>query len=147
MHRIPAALAGLAVVVTAGCGTAQATPDRHPTPPPPHCTPATSIITQADSGKTYCARVGDRVTIILKSTEKDLWLRPVDTSNVLEPAPNGIFSLVAGATGAFYRVAGRGRAVVTSIRPPCRAATSGAAPYPVRSCAPGNRFTVTIVAS
>jgi hypothetical protein len=63
MHRISAALACLAVVVTAGCGTAQTTTPRHPMPLP--CPRANNVITQADSGKTYCVRVGDQVTIHL----------------------------------------------------------------------------------
>jgi len=54
MHRISAALACLAVVVTAGCGTAQATTPGHPAPLP--CPRASNVITQADSGKTYCVR-------------------------------------------------------------------------------------------
>ena len=61
MHRISAALACLAVVVTAGCGTARATTPRHPAPLP--CRRANNVITQADSGKTYCVRVGDQVTL------------------------------------------------------------------------------------
>ena len=96
MHRISAALACLAVVVTAGCGIAQATPPRHPTPLP--CPRANNVITQADSGKTYCVRVGDQVAIILMSTQKNLWLEPLVSSNALEGVPNGAASLVEGAT-------------------------------------------------
>lgn len=151
MHRIPAALAGLAVAMTAGCAAAQATPDTHPTTahptPSPRCTHATSVITQADSGKTYCIRVGDRVGIILHSTESDRWRVPLASDSVLKPTPSGMLSLVAGATGEFYKAVRPGRAVVTSIRPPCRAASSSTTSYPVKSCAPHDRFTVTIIAS
>ncbi len=150
MHRISAALACLAVVVTAGCGSAQATTQDHPAPahPTPHCQRATSILSNADSGKTFCLRVGDRVGIILHSTQKDLWLVPLASNSVLEGVPNGMLSLVVGATGAFYKAARPGRAVVTSVRPPCQAATNPAGTsYPVRSCPPKDRFTVTIIAS
>lgn len=150
MHRISAALACLAVVVTAGCGTAQATASGHPTPlhPTPHCQRVTSILSNADSGKTFCVRVGDRVGVILHSTQKDLWLVPLASNSVLKAVPSGMLSLVVGATGVFYMAARPGRAVVTSVRPPCRAAANPAGTsYPVGSCTPKDRFTVTIIAS
>jgi hypothetical protein len=145
MHRISAVLTGLAVVVIAGCGSAQATPPKHPTPP---CPRASNTITRADSGKTYCVRVGERVTILLGSTRQDMWLVPLASGHVLKGAPNGAGSLIAGVTGAWYRAARPGRSVVTSVRPPCRAvANSSGTAYPVKSCAPRDRFTVTIIAS
>jgi hypothetical protein len=146
MHRISAALACLAVVVTAGCGTAKATTPGHPAPLP--CPRANNVITQADSGKTYCVRVGDQVTIILHSTQKNLWLVPLASGNVLEGVPNGAASLVEGATGAWYKATRPGRSVVTSVRPPCRAAANPAGTsYPVKSCALKDRLSVTIIAS
>jgi hypothetical protein len=146
MHRISAALACLAVVVTAGCGTAQATTPRHPAPLP--CPRANNLITQVNSGTTYCVRVGDQVTIILHSTQKNLWLEPLASGNVLEGVPNGAASLVEGSTGAWYKATRLGRSVVTSVRPPCRAAANSAGTaYPVKSCALKDRLTVTIIAS
>jgi hypothetical protein len=144
MRRISAALASLAVVVTAGCGTAKATAAGHPTPP---CLRANDVITQADSGKTYCVRVGNQVSIILHSSQKKLWLVPLASGNVLKGVPNGAGSLVVEATGVWYEAARPGRSVVTSVRPPCRAvANSAGTSYPVRSCAIKDRFIVTIVA-
>ena len=144
MRRISAALAGLVVVASAGCGTAQATATGHPTPA---CSRANNVITQADSGKTYCVRVGDQVAVILHSASKKLWLVPLASGNVLKGVPNGAGALVVGATGRWFRAAGPGRSVVTSVRPPCRAvANSAGTAYPVRSCAVKDRFTVTIVA-
>ena len=106
------------------------------------------MITQADSGKTYCVRVGDHVAIILQSTQKSLWLEPLASGNVLKGVPDGAASLVEGATGAWYQATGPGRSVVTSVRPPCRAAANSAGTaYPVRSCPLTERFTVTIIAS
>ena|SRR5579859_8054553 len=146
MHRISAALACLAVVVAAGCGTARATTPGYPAPPP--CPGANNVITQADSGKTYCVRVNDQVTVILQSTQKNLWLEPLASGNALKGVPNGVASLVEGATGAWYQATRPGRSVVTSVRPPCRAAANSAGTsYPVKSCAPKDRFTVTIIAS
>jgi hypothetical protein len=146
MHRISAALASLTVGVIAGCGTAQATATGHRAPLP--CPRANDVITQADSGKTYCVRVGDQVTVILHSTQKNLWLEPLASGNVLEGVPNGEGSLVEGATGAWYQATRPGRSVVTSVRPPCQAAANSAGTsYPVKSCALKDRFTVTIIAS
>jgi hypothetical protein len=143
MRRISAVLACLAVVASAGCGTAQATATEHPTPA---CSRADSVITQADSGKTYCVRVGGQVAIILHSTQKKLWLVPLASNKVLKGVPNGAGSLVAGATGVWFKAAKPGRSVVTSVRPPCRAvANSAGTAYPVKSCAVKDRFTVTIV--
>jgi hypothetical protein len=106
------------------------------------------VITQADSGKTYCVRMGDQVTIILHSTQKNLWLVPLASGNVLKGVPNGEASLIEGATGAWYQATRPGRAVVTSVRPPCRAAANSAGTaYPVKSCSLKERFTVTIIAS
>jgi len=144
MRRISAVLACLAVVASAGCGTAQATATGHPTPP---CLRANNVITQADSGKTYCVRVGDQVAVILHSARKKLWLVPLASGNVLKGVPNGAGALVVGATGRWFKAAKPGRSVLTSVRPPCRAVANSAGPaYPVRSCAVKDRFTVTIVA-
>ena len=141
-RRISAVLAGLAVVVTAGCGSARAAAG-HPTPP---CPGAGNVITQADSGKTYCVRVGDQVTVILHSSQKDRWRAPLATGHVLKGVPNGAGALVVGATGRWFKVTRPGRSVLTSVRPPCRAVANPAGTaYPVRSCAVKDRFTVTIV--
>jgi putative hemolysin len=145
MHRVSAALAGLIIIVSAGCGTAQATATGHTAPP---CPRADNVITQADSGKTYCVRAGGQVSIILHSTQKNLWRVPLASGHVLKAVPNGAGSLVAGATGIWYKATRPGRSVVTSVRPPCRAAANSAGTaYPVKSCAPKDRFTVTIIAS
>jgi hypothetical protein len=146
MHRISAALACLAIVVTAGCATAQATATGHPTARP--CPRANDGITQADTGKTYCARVGDQVAIILHSTQKNLWLEPLASGNALKGVPSGEASLVVGATGAWYQATRPGRSVVTSVRPPCQAAANAAGTaYPMKSCALADSFAITIIVS
>ena len=147
MHRISAALAGLAVVVTAGCGTAQTTTPRHPVPVHPtslHCQHVNDVIGNADNGKTFCVRVGNQVGIILRSTQKDLWLEPLASGGVMKGVPNGALSLVVGATGAWYQATRPGRAVLTSVRPPCRDAIS-AGQYRLRSCPARDGFKVTII--
>ncbi len=172
MHRISAGLAMcLVTAVTVGCGTVhtgQPGAPGHATaagaPPAASASPRVasacqtknSLITQADSGKTYCFRVGDTVDVFLRSTQADLWLQPLASSSLLKPVPNGAAALVAGATEGSFAAVRPGRAFVTSVRPPCQTTISGGKnelepndqiprSYPLRLCPPANRFSVTIV--
>ncbi|RDJ94365.1 hypothetical protein B4Q13_14855 [Lacticaseibacillus rhamnosus] len=99
---------------------------------------------------------GGTVSVLLHSGESSLWLPPLASSSALQPTPNGEASLVEGATGAWYTAVRPGQVLVTSVRPPCQAATAAgkgglepADPVPksylLRVCAPGQRFSVSIV--
>jgi hypothetical protein len=179
MHRISTGLtACLVAAVVTGCGTVHAGQSGSPghtnapgtpataaagpraaaaTPPTvAGCHSVASLITQADSGKTYCVRVGHTVDIFLHSTQGDLWLQPLASSGVLKPVPNGAASLVAGATEGSFAAVQPGRAFVTSVRPPCQVPVSGAKgglepsdtiprSYPLRLCPAANRFSVWII--
>ena len=167
MHRISAGLATcLVAAVTVGCGTvghgtAAGTPAIASASPrvASACQAKNSLITEADSGKTYCFRVGDTVDVFLHSTQADLWLQPLTSSSVLKAVPNGAAALVAGATEGSFAAAQTGQAFVTSVRPPCQTAISGISggknalepndqiprSYPLRLCPPANRFSVTII--
>jgi hypothetical protein len=79
------------------------------------CHSGTAGVTQADNGRTFCVRVGDEVAVLLHSSDS----RP-------------------------------------SVRPPCEVAIPASKPglppsdtvprtYPLRFCAPGHRFSVSIV--
>jgi hypothetical protein len=168
VHRIQAGLAAcLAAAVTVGCGSVQAPaahPARHSATPATARGPAgsagchggASAITQADSGKTFCVRVGDKVAVLLRSGDSHLWLPPLASGSALKRVPSGEASLVRGVTGAWFSAVGPGRVFVTSVRPPCEVAVTagkgGLQPsdplpksYPLRFCAPGHRFSVSIV--
>lgn len=170
MRRISAGLAAcLVVAVTAGCGTIQAASSGHQgqrsgtlaaTPAgarePAGCHSAATAITQADNGKTFCVRVGGTVAVLLHSGDSHLWLRPLASGGALKPAPSGETSLVKGMTGAWFSAVRPGQVLVTSVRPPCEVAISagkvGLQPsdslpkfYPLRFCAPGHRFSVSMV--
>jgi hypothetical protein len=170
MRRISAGLtACLVAAVTAGCGTVQAAPSGHQgqrsgtpaaTPAgsrgPAGCHSAATAITQADNGETFCVRVGGTVAVLLRSGDSHLWLRPLASGSALKPAPSGDASLVKGMTGAWFSAVRPGQVLVTSVRPPCEVVISAAkgdlqpsdsAPksYPLRFCAPGHRFSVSIV--
>ncbi len=172
MHRISAGLAiCLVTAVTVGCGTvhtgqpgapghatAAGTPPAAPASPrvASACQSKNSVITQADSGRTYCFRVGDTVDVFLRSTQADLWLQPLASSSLLKPVPNGAAALVAGATEGSFAAVRPGQAFVTSVRPPCQTTISAGKnefepndqiprSYPLRLCPPANRFSVTII--
>jgi hypothetical protein len=182
MHRISAGVATcLAAAVVAGCGTATASrPASAGTSAPAttasagqgsgsatagagmpsSCkgrTPATGTvtITLADNGKTYCVRVGDKLRIYLRGTDSSRWLRPVASSGSLESSPDPAGMLARGVTGGSFAAVRPGQALVTSVRPPCRAALSKdmhevepADPlpriYPIQYCATGYRFSTWI---
>ena len=174
MHRIQAGLAAcLAAAVTVGCGSVQA-PSAHPARPsatpagargsagpagpagPAGCRGGASAITQADNGKTFCVRVGDKVTVLLHSGDSHQWLPPLASGSALKRVPSGEASLAKGVTGAWFSAVRPGQVFVMSVRPPCQVAVpSGknelepAFPlprvYPLKSCPPGHRFSVLVI--
>ena len=116
--------------------------------------PAAGVLTLASNGKTYCVRVGEHFEVYLRGTVSSPWLAPLASSNVLAGVPNGGLSLVAGLTGGSFAGARPGRVLITSIRPPCAATIDkhelepkGPLPrtYPLRSCVPERRFSVSII--
>jgi hypothetical protein len=162
----------LVAVATAGCGAVPATgAGAHPATSPGHTqepasvpastapgsacqSPADDTLTLASNGKTYCLRVGEHLDVYLRGTVARPWLEPLASSDVLVSVPNGVFSLVAGLTGASFAAARPGQVLITSIRSPCSAATiskNEAEParpvprvYPLGFCPPQGRFSVSI---
>src|SRR5260370_42025923 len=131
----------LVTAVTVGCGTVHAGQPGSPghataagTPAAASASPRVasacqtknSLITQADSGKTYCFRVGDTVDVFLRSTQADLWLQPLASSSLLKPVPNGAAPPVPRATKGSFAAVGPGQAFMTSVRPPCQTTISRA---------------------
>jgi hypothetical protein len=112
-------------------------------------------LTLASNGGTYCIGVGEHFNVYLRGTLASRWLVPLASSNVIVGAPNGAMSLIAGLTGASFAGARPGRVLITSVRPPCSAAVGGKneiepygplpKTYPLRSCAPQRRFSVTVI--
>jgi hypothetical protein len=172
MSRSPRAipLVAAAVIVAAGCGSAQAshsgaaapaTASRTPGPstpatsPPPPGTGATMTITLAGNQRTYTIRVGERVRVYLRGTRAQRWLIPLASGIAVAPVPDPAGTLQIGVTGGSFTAVRPGRAVLTSVRPPCRITIpqgkndlEPAFPlhksYPVQDCAPGRRFTAWI---
>jgi len=148
----------LLAAVAAGCGTVTASPSGGgptPTGVAPSCQqPASGALTLASNGKTYCVRVGEHFVVYLRGTVSSPWLAPLASSNVIGRVPDGALSLVAGLTAGSFAGARPGRVLITSIRPPCaviidknEAQPKGSLPktYPLRSCVPQRRFSVSII--
>jgi hypothetical protein len=115
----------------------------------------TLVITLAGNGKTFCVRAGGKLSVYLRSADSHLWLRPLASSSALVPKPNPAGTLARGVTGASFAAARPGQALVTSVRPPCQTTIPAkgelepAFPlpgtYPLRFCAPGHRFSASII--
>jgi hypothetical protein len=117
---------------------------------------ATLVITLAGNGKTYCVRVGGKLRVDLRSTDASSWLPPLTSSGVLVPVPDGANSLVKGLTAGSFAAVRPGRALLTSVRPPCEVkipvgkgdlqpADPVPQAYPLRLCGPGHRFSASVV--
>jgi hypothetical protein len=152
------ASSGPAATASQGTGSgATATPASAGSPAgcarPATAAPQTLTITLANTGKTYCLHVGDKLRVYLRGTDTSKWLRPVASSASLEPSPDPAGMLARGVTGGSFAVVRPGKVLVTSVRPPCRAAIpmhelEPADPlpriYPIQFCAPSHRFSVWI---
>ncbi len=116
----------------------------------------TLIITLASNEKTYCVRVGDKLNVYLRGTDVNPWLRPLVSSDALMPIPNPTLALARGVTGASFAAVRPGQVLLTSVRLPCQVTIplgkgdlEPAFPvpnaYPLRFCAPGHRFSASII--
>jgi hypothetical protein len=115
---------------------------------------AGGVLTLASNGKTYCIRVGEKFDVYLPGTVSSRWMPPLASSDVVKPVPNGAGTLIAGLTLESFVAVRPGQALITSIRPPCSAGVTvrnEAEPkyplprvYPLRSCPPTGRFSVSI---
>jgi hypothetical protein len=115
---------------------------------------AGGVLTLASNGKTYCIRVGEKFDVYLPGTVSSRWMPPLASSDMVKPIPNGAGSLIAGLTLESFVAVRPGQVLITSIRPPCSAGVTvrnEAEPkyplprvYPLRSCPPTGRFSVSI---
>jgi hypothetical protein len=117
-------------------------------------TAKTLVITLAGNARTYCVRVGGTLRVDLRGTDSSPWLRPLVSGNALVPIPG--VAAAKGVTGASFAAVRPGRAIMTSVRPPCQVAVPSAKhelepafplpkTYPLRSCAPGHRFSALVI--
>jgi hypothetical protein len=112
------------------------------------------VITLAGNAKTYCVRVGGTLRVDLRGTDSNPWLRPLVSGDALAPIAGAV--TIKGVTSASFAAVRPGRVVMTSVRPPCQVAVPSAKrelepafplpkTYPLRSCAPGHRFSALII--
>jgi hypothetical protein len=94
--------------------------------------------------------------VYLRGTSASPWLHPLVSSDALVPIPNPALTLVRGVTGASFAAVRPGQVLVTSVRLPCRVtiplgkgdlepAFPVPAAYPLQFCAPGHRFSASII--
>lgn len=175
MRPISVGLAACLVAAAAGCGTVTASSsasaahsaasgarvavsgsDRMPAGCHGPGPATTAVITLAGNQRTYCLRVGGRLSVYLRSAGSSSWLLPLASSDVLVPVAGGAGSLPRGVTAAWFAAVRPGQTLVTSVEPPCQIAfllrkgdLQPAFPvprvYPVRSCPPGHRFSVSVM--
>jgi hypothetical protein len=133
-----------------------ATPSGCQSPAPAGPGVKTLVITLAGNDKTYCVRVGDKLSVYLRGTDAHPWLRPLASSNALMPIPNPALTLAMGVTAASFAAVRPGQVLVTSVRTACQIAIPPGkgdiepafpvpAVYPLRLCAPTHRFSASII--
>lgn len=142
-----AGLAGLTGPVLTACGnnpgtsaTSSAASSTTPTSATPGSSPsATSgcatpargggphiggLVTEADSGRTFCLPVGATVAVLLQGSTDHLWAMPAvhgDPTTVASQ-PSGALALRVGVTGRVLRATAIGSVRLTSTRDGCPAA-------------------------
>ena len=109
MHRISAGLAACLVAAVTVAADRSGRRHQHIRASGRAARAAASAITQADNGKTVCARVGDTVSVLLRSNNSSRWLPPLASSSALQPTPNGAASLVRGLPAPGSPRSGPGR--------------------------------------
>jgi len=127
-RRVPARLT-LAIVVVgslAACGssssvlppTTTTTTACRPAHPPEYPT-TDAALDDADSGGTWCVRVGQTLTVTLHAPGAQSRWAPVTSSDpsVLMPVSNGVVTLVRGVTATFFAVRKPGTVTLSSTRP------------------------------
>jgi len=102
-----AAASPASVAASSGC---------HGVMPAPHDNQV--VITNADNGRTLCVRPGTAVLVYLKDLA-GRWAPIRASSAALEPRANGHLMLMRGVTGASFRAARLGTAVVSSFHDAC----------------------------
>jgi hypothetical protein len=96
----------------------------------------TLTLTLAGAGRSFCARMGARVFVVLQGSPDRKWtpIRLVPAgSSVLVPRADGRLALMAGATGAAYAAVHPGTVRIVSYRKVCAGAATGPSPGAVGS--------------
>lgn len=123
-------LGAMCIMVTAAAGCASASTagvatSAHGAPTPTasataDCAVLPVTITLADNDKTLCVTTGTAITVLLRGTAGSKWERIKSDSTVLAPRADPRLNVPAGMTGATFAASRPGKAVLSSIRLPCR---------------------------
>lgn len=114
------AVAGCASASTAGVATSTHGVPASTASATAGCAALPVTITLADKDKTLCVTTGTAITVLLRGTPGSMWERITSDSTVLAPRADPRLMLPAGMTGAAFVAARLGKAVLSSIRLPCR---------------------------
>jgi hypothetical protein len=79
----------------------------------------TVMLTNSANGKTFCVQRGTRIYVFLHGTQARRWAPIRPSSAALVPIPSGVFTLMIGETGGFFKAAKPGIATLASTRSPC----------------------------
>jgi hypothetical protein len=116
----------------------------------------TIVITLAGNGRRYCVRVGVMLRVFLRASGTRQWLQPLVSGGGAVVTAPGAASTAAGGTLGSFEAARPGRAVMTSVLPPCQYMLpvrknlfEPADPLPTayvrRACPPDDRFGALII--
>jgi hypothetical protein len=147
--RLSATAAAVAAL-SAGCATGTASSVSTPGPsassggqveaspcqPPTETT--TITLTEADNGRTVCARISQRIEIYLHGTQANPWSPITAGGAQLRSAASGKLSLQVGVTGAVFTTVAAGQVDVVSSRPMCSPSSAGS------GCSGTAEFRVTV---
>jgi putative hemolysin len=141
-HRT--SLAAASLLLLAACGSQSGSGDKgggavspKPTPTPTSspspsvsgpaagCTPLTSELTAADSGRTFCLAQGGTVRVTLTGSEQRPWKKITEAGDTaaLTETNYGIM-LRGGDAGSAYRATAAGTVTLSSTRPLCAQPTA-----------------------
>jgi hypothetical protein len=131
------AVAGL--VASAGCGQAVRPAGSVDSATSSQSCRAVAIVTEADSGRTYCLARSTRVEVYLHGTAQDRWPPIKLAGDALRRTASGKGMLALGVTGGFFVADHAGTAHLSATRRPCdRQAPAG-------NCRAPRAFEITVV--
>ncbi|KAA2265745.1 hypothetical protein F0L68_04020 [Solihabitans fulvus] len=137
---LPAVLLAVACCAACGARTQTGTP---PPASPPTSTSTTACagtldLTDTDTNRDTCVRVGGRVTVLLHGTDTSTWNPPTADSDALRPVTDTKGTRPVGVTAVTYTADHPGTAHVTAARAACPSGSPGTLKCALQS------FTVTI---
>jgi hypothetical protein len=113
-------LIGFAALLTSGgCGQAGQTAPPTASPVPSRTCRSIGVVTEADSGQTFCVARSAHLEVYLHGSEQDSWSPIMLDGDALRRIPSGKGMLALGVTGGFFIADHAGTARLSSTRRRC----------------------------